>query len=464
MLSVSTTSGLRRGRRAPLLPGLVLGLFAFHLFFPTLAAAAGSDGAHGAAFNDLLLGLVIVLAAAKLCGALFERFGQPGVLGELLAGIVLGNLALAGYSGLDFLAENAVLLALAELGVIILLFEVGLESDFDEMRRVGISSLIVAVLGVVAPMALGYGVSYLFVPDGSVLVHLFVGTTLCATSVGITARVLRDLGHLQRRESKIILGAAVIDDVLGLIVLAVVSGVITSAGAGRSMDAGSIAGIVGKAIGFLFGAMLIGGRVSPRLFRLASFLEVKHMLLVTSFGFCLLLAWLAAVIGLAPIVGAFAAGLILDPVHYQDFRDRGEHSIEELIHPMSGLLVPVFFVMTGAHVDLGALGNPSVLAFGAALSVAAFIGKQVCGLGVVERGLDRLSVGLGMVPRGEVGLIFATVGRSLQAPGPGGQMEPVISAGTFSAVIVMVMVTTLVTPPLLKWSMGRGPAGGARAQ
>lgn len=400
--------------------------------------------------SNLLVGLTVILVGAKLGGELFERIGQPAVLGEILVGILLGNLGLVGFHGLDFLRGSVPLLALSELGVIVLLFEVGLESNIAEMRRVGLSSLLVASLGVGAPMLLGCGVGWLLLPGQSPLVWLFLGATLCATSVGITARVLRDLGQVQRPEAKIVLGAAVIDDVLGLVVLAVVSGVITAAGQGGSLSLVEIGLIVLRAVGFLVGALVIGSFLSPRLFRLAGYLNVRHMLLVTSFGFCLMLAWLAAEIGLAPIVGAFAAGLILDPIHYQDFRDRGEHTVEELIHPIGGLLVPVFFVMTGMNVDLRAMGDLSVLGLAAALTAAAILGKQVCALGVLERGLDRLSVGLGMIPRGEVGLIFANVGRGLALGG-----EPVISPGIFSAVVVMVIVTTLITPPLLKWSLSR---------
>lgn len=469
-------------QRAVLLLGLVLGLLFFRLS-PTQAQTAPhpepqrpaasapapadspashlpangapGDAAHGW-LNDLLLGLVVVLVAAKLGGELMERLGQPAVLGEILAGILLGNAALVGLKQLAFLHGNVPLEALGELGVIILLFEVGLESNIAEMRQVGLSSLLVATVGVVVPMALGFGVARVFIPQAPLLAWVFVGATLCATSVGITARVLRDLGQLRRAESKIVLGAAVIDDVMGLVVLAVVGGIISAVGSGQTLGLGGIVWIVLKATLFLVGSIAIGSYLSPRLFRSASLLNVRHMLLVTAFAFCLLLARLAAEIGLAPIVGAFAAGLILDPVHYQEFRDRGEHTIEELIHPIGGLLVPVFFVLTGMKVDLQALGNPGVLGFAAALTVAAIVGKQVCGLAVVERGLDRLSVGIGMIPRGEVGLIFANVGRTLVLAG-----APVVSAGTFSAVVIMVMVSTLITPPLLKWSFLRSgtPAG-----
>lgn len=465
---------IHRHPKSRLLLGLLLGLMVAQWWVPAGAqpapppatavaepaknpqAASGEEHGGGpGSVNDLLVGLIVVLVGAKLGGELFERLRQPAVLGEILVGILLGNLGLVHFHALDFLRSSHGIMALAELGVIILLFEVGLESNIQEMRRLGLSSLLVATLGVIAPMVLGFGVGRIFLPGESWLVHVFIGATLCATSVGITARVLKDLGQLHRSEAKIVLGAAVIDDVMGLVVLAVVSGVISAAAGGGTLNALGIVVILAKALGFLVGALVIGSYCSPRLFKVASFLNVQHMLLVTSLGFCLLLARLAAEIGLAPIVGAFAAGLILDPVHYQDFRDRGEHTIEELIHPIGGLTVPIFFVMTGMNVDLRAFGDVSILGLAAALTAVAIVGKQVCAFGVLEKGLDRLSVGLGMIPRGEVGLIFANVGRALMITGAGGKLAPVVSAGAFSAVVVMVMVTTLITPPLLKWSLAR---------
>lgn len=426
--------------------------------------AASED--HTSRTNQLLLGLVLILVGAKLGGEIFERMCQPAVLGELLVGILLGNLGMLGFHALDFLKTAEGLAALAELGVILLLFEVGLESNLTEMRRVGLSSLLVATLGVVAPMALGFFTGRIFLPHHPPMVHVFIGATLCATSVGITARVLKDLGQLHRPEARIVLGAAVLDDVMGLVVLAVVSGLIQAAGGGGTLSPWEVATIVLKATGFLLGAVIIGGWLSPVMFRVAGFLNVTHMLLVTSLGFCFLLAWGAAQIGLAPIVGAFAAGLILDPIHYQDFRDRGSHTIEELIHPITGFLVPIFFVVTGAHVDVSALGNTSILGFAAALSLVAVLGKQICAVGVLERGLDRVSVGVGMIPRGEVGLIFANIGLTLRLPGTDGTLEPVVDAGTFSAIVLVVMATTLITPPLLKWTLARSagtPPDGAQS-
>ncbi len=418
----------------------------------------GSQVHHTSPVTPVLLGLVIILAAAKLGGEIAERFHQPAVLGELVAGVVIGNLVLVGFSGFAFLATNDGIAILAEIGVILLLFEVGLESNIGEMLSVGASSLLVAVLGVVVPFFLGWGVSAWFLPDEEILVHLFIGATLCATSVGITARVLTDLGKVTTRESKIILGAAVIDDVLGLVILAVISGVITAANTGGSLASLDVLLIVLKAAGFLVGAILLGGWLSPRLFRVFSRLQIRGMLLTLALTFCFFLAYLANVIELAPIVGAFAAGLILEEAHYRDFLNRGDHQLEELIHPITIFLVPVFFVLMGIKVDLSTFGEKGVLGFAALLSVAAIAGKMICALGVVEKGLDRLSVAVGMVPRGEVGLIFAGIGASLVLHG-----RPVISSPIFSAVVIMVIVTTLMTPPVLKITLARGDRKKAQA-
>lgn len=408
-------------------------------------------GGHVSPVTPVLLALVIILVAAKVGGELAERVEQPAVLGELVAGVILGNLALLGYHGLDFLATNEGVTIIAEIGVVLLLFEVGLESNVREMVSVGLSSLLVAVLGVIAPFFLGWGVSAWMLPQEDLLVHIFIGATLCATSVGITARVLTDLGKVTSREAKIVLGAAVIDDVLGLVILAVVSGVITAADTGGHLASLDVLLIVLKAIGFLVGAIVIGAWISPRLFRFTSKLKTRGLLLTVSLAFCFLLSYLANAIGLAPIVGAFAAGLILEKTHYREHLERGEHELEELIHPIAIFLVPVFFVLMGIRVDLSTFGQQGVLGFAAALSIAAILGKMICALGVVEKGLDRLSVAIGMVPRGEVGLIFAGIGAALVLRG-----KPVISVPIFSAVVIMVIVTTLMTPPVLKITLSRG--------
>jgi Kef-type K+ transport system membrane component KefB len=418
---------------------------------PSLPSLTGTAAAHGGPVVPVLIGLVVILLAAKIGGEVFERIGQPAVLGELLFGIVLGNLALVGFGGLAFLQGSPGIEILAQLGVILLLFQVGLESNVAEMLSVGWSSLLVAVLGVIAPFFLGWGVSAWLLPREEPLAHVFIGATLCATSVGITARVLADLGRLSIREAKIILGAAVIDDVLGLVILSVVSGVIGAANTGGSLSSLDALVIVAKAIAFLAGAVLIGGWLSRRVFRLAGFLRTQGILLALSLAVCFLLSYLADRIGLATIVGAFAAGLILDGVRYRDLGERTKHTIEELIQPIAGFLVPVFFVLMGVRVDLASFGQAGVLGFAAMLSLAAILGKMICAAGVLERRLDRVSVAVGMVPRGEVGLIFAGIGAQLLLHG-----RHVIVPPVFAAVVAMVIVTTLVTPPALKLTLARG--------
>ena len=234
----------------------------------TVAGNASTGGAE-APTAAILLALAVILAAAKLGGDLATRAGQPAVLGELVAGVLLGNLGLIGVSWAESFKANVTLDTLALLGVIILLFEVGLESTVRDMLKVGLTSLLVAVLGVVTPFALGWGVGALLLPERSAYVHAFLGATLTATSVGITARVLRDLGKGQSPEARVILGAAVIDDVFGLVILAVVGGVIQAANTGAELSYGDAGMIVGKAALFLFGAVALGLVISPRLFGLA---------------------------------------------------------------------------------------------------------------------------------------------------------------------------------------------------
>jgi Kef-type K+ transport system membrane component KefB len=435
---------------------LICGTSLLCLSTPVKAAAGVETGAAAHGLDPMvLLGLAVILIVAKLGSELFERIKQPAVLGELVAGIIVGNLALSGFMAAESLKTNEIIGALAEIGVIILLFEVGLESNLGEMLEVGWSSLLVAVAGVIVPFFLGWGVSAYFIPNEARLGHVFIGATLCATSVGITARVLKDMGRLQAREARIILGAAVIDDVLGLLILAVVAGAIKAAATGAALSMPDVGIIAGKSVAFLFGAVAIGHYVTPHIFRRAGRFESRGVLLALSLSFCFLLAWVAALVGLAPIVGAFAAGLVLDEVHFETFEEKGKHGLQRLIAPVSAVLVPIFFVLMGLKVDLRAFARVELLGFAACLTAAAILGKQICSLAVAERGLNRLAVGLGMIPRGEVGLIFAGIGATLMLPNAQGVMERVINADTFGVIVIMVIVTTLVTPPALKWAMAR---------
>ena len=458
----------------------------------TPAAAAESSSAapdteeehgHQNPVTPVLMAIVMILFLAKVGGDLFERMNLPAVLGELTVGILLGNFAfLTGSHMIDeyflephlpaeglpavvaplddasaeevFYNPAAMIKILAEIGVVLLLFEVGLESTVREMMSVGASSMLVAVLGVIAPMILGWLVGWTLIREAGAEVHAFLGATLCATSVGITARVLKDLGRSKQRESQIILGAAVIDDVLGLVILTVVSGVIIS----RAFHIGTMTLVILKAAGFLFGAVLLGAVIFTKpLFKAATYLRGHGMLVSVALVICFGFSWLATLVELQPIVGAFAAGLILERAHYRELGEKeNHHDLAEALAPISALLVPIFFVQMGTQVKLESFQSSSVWGLAAALTFVAIVGKQVCALGVLEKGLNRLAVGLGMIPRGEVGLIFAGVGKSLRIDG-----RPVIDDNTFSAIVVMVMVTTMVTPPLLKWALTRKqPAEG----
>ncbi len=435
-------------------------LFAIGLLFATQIVFASNDSStEGNASHGLnpmvLIGVALMIIVAKLGGEVFERFKQPAVLGELIGGILVGNLALLGFTSIESLKTDQVINALAEIGVIILLFEVGLESNLTEMMKVGWSALLVAVAGVIAPFFLGWGVAAYFLPAEATLTHIFIGATLCATSVGITARVLKDMGKLQTRESRIILGAAVIDDVLGLLILAVVAGSIKASAQGGTLAVSDVALIAGKSIAFLVGAIVIGRYLVPQLFRGTNHLESRGVLLALTIAFCFFLAWVAGLVGLAPIVGAFAAGLVLDEAHFEHLDNHNKRDLEELIAPLSTILVPIFFVLMGLKVDLKAFARMDVLGFAATLTLVAIIGKQVCSLATVEKGINRLAIGLGMIPRGEVGLIFAGYGVTLTLPNAQGLQEPVINAATFAAIVIMVIITTLVTPPVLKWSMAK---------
>ncbi|MEW5851429.1 MAG: cation:proton antiporter [Myxococcota bacterium] len=432
---------LRPRRLAGWLPVLAL-------LWPLSASASDAHADPSAAVG---LYLAVLLMAAKLGGHLARALGQPAVLGELVIGVILGNLGHLGVHGLAPITTDPHVDLLARLGVVLLLFEVGLESTVGQMLKVGVGALLVASAGVVVPFALGWLAAALLLPQASSYVHAFLGATLTATSVGITARVFQDLGRSTSPESRLILGAAVLDDVMGLVILAVVGGVISAADVGTTPSWSGIAWIVVKAGGFLVVSLGLGVWLSPRMFSLASRLNTGGVLLAMGLSFCFVLAYLANAIGLAPIVGAFAAGLLLEDVHYRDFRDRGEHSLEELLAPVTSFLVPVFFVVMGMRTDLATFAQGDVLGLAAALTVVGIVGKLAAGLGVLDKGIRRLTVGIGMIPRGEVGLIFANIGMGLSVAG-----EPVISKSTFSAVVIMVIVTTMITPPLLTWSMGRG--------
>ncbi|MFA5750886.1 MAG: cation:proton antiporter [Candidatus Paceibacterota bacterium] len=434
---------------------LSLGTFAF--------ASGGEEGAHGPVQTLLWMGVVLLFA---MLGRFIEKAKQPSVLGELLIGVLLGNLGLIGISLFEPIKSDVFVSFLAELGVIILLFQVGLESNLSDMKKVGIKASLVAVVGVIVPFVLGaFAVGPWLLPEASFNAHLFLGAALTATSVGITARVFKDFGKLQTKEAQIVLGAAVIDDVLGLIILAVVSALVTVGAVGI----GIISWIIAKAVLFLVGSVLIGKLGAPYISKFFSRINTGVGAKITlAIVFALFYSAVAGLIGLAPIVGAFAAGLILDPVHFKHFKKpksaldleeeavnlTGEQKerlekkashytekhIEELLEPIGHFIIPIFFVLTGINVNLSALFDFKILLVALAITIVAFFGKYVTGF-VAGKDVNKNIIGFGMVPRGEVGLIFATIGMGLG----------VLSDELFSVIVIMVIFTTLLVPPILAY-------------
>jgi Kef-type K+ transport system membrane component KefB/predicted amino acid-binding ACT domain protein len=375
----------------------------------------------------VLLELFLILVAAKVFAELADRVEVPAVIGEILAGILLGP----SVSGL--VESSDVVFVLAEIGVLVLLLQVGLETDPAELGRVGRAALSVAVLGVAAPFVTGAATG-IALGEGTETA-IFLGAALTATSVGITARVFGDLRALATTEARIVLGAAVADDVLGLVILTVVTKVVVDG----SVSAGTVASTVALALAFLAVTALIGVRLVPRGFdaidrRARSGATVVVAGVALALGF----AVLADAAQLAPIIGAFMAGLALG-------RTRQHERIERDVTSLGNVFVPIFFVFIGLETDLGAFAEPSVLAVAAVLSVVAVVGKLLAATGAWGTRADRLAIGLAMIPRGEVGLIFATLGLR----------TGVLDAELYAALLAVVLVTTVMTPPLLRARMAR---------
>ena len=395
-------------------------------FLTSYLAAAGGAGE----FEALLLALVATIAATKIFGEIAQRLGQPAVLGELIAGIVLGGSVLAV---LD--PTQPVMHAFAELGVLILLFEIGLHTDLRALARVGSVALTVGIVGVVVPLFAGIAISRALGLD--LMPSLVAGAALTATSIGISARVLSDLGQLKTPEGQVVIGAAVLDDVVGLIILSVVGSLV----AGAELSVGGVTRTAAPAIGFVVVSVVLGSVVIPPLFRLVEHVRVTGALGVIALSFALGFAWLASRSGSAMIIGAFAAGLILHPTPQRK-------EIERSATQLGYFFVPIFFASVGAAVDLEALASREALVVGGALIIVGVLGKIAAGFAPWWFRGRKLMVGIAMVPRGEVGLIFAQMGLA----------AGVLSAANFGALMLMVVVTTLVTPPLLGLIVSRRPA------
>ncbi|HEY5644257.1 MAG TPA: cation:proton antiporter [Woeseiaceae bacterium] len=457
--------------------------------------ATGSITGHGDPIAPVILGVTGILAFAIIGRVAARKMGQPTVLGELLMGILLGNVA--WYLGIDLIAllregprifelvhqilagapvadaaidmfgaekgaevariitgpHGGELMQVAQsvdtfsrYGVIFLLFMVGLQTDLDEMREVGADSIRVALLGVALPLLLGFATVWLLQPALTFSAALFVAATLCATSIGITANVLEDLKFDTSREGHIILGAAVYDDILGLMLLAIVSGIVITG----SLEVFQVFKVVALSALFLVAAAALGPTIVRASAKLMARLDLVEAKMFTSYLFVMVLAWAANLAGLATIIGAFAAGVILHDSYFyqhQDRRLRRVITIRQLIMPLEVVLVPIFFILIGVQVKLESFMSLPVLIIAGGLLVAAVIGKLASGIGA-RRPARRLVIGVGMMPRGEVGLVFAAIGRTLG----------VIDDAMFAAIVLMVIVTTLAAPPWLKALVGNRAA------
>lgn len=440
-------------------------LFRFAAESSHVAEAASESASHGGVkhFGLIFLMFAIVLVAGKL-GNFVEKFGQPGVIGELLAGIVLAAIGYAGWGLIGDITISPEISFLASFGAVLLLFSIGLESNIHEMKRVGPSALLVALIGVVVPFVLGaFVLGPLFYGDESLNARLFLGASLVATSVGITASVFRALKLSRRKVAKTVLGAAVIDDVLGLIVLAVVSALAT----GGTVTVASVALIAAKSFGFLGGSLIVGTVLAKPLSRGFSYITSGIGMKVTlAIGFALVFGYVAELFGLEPIIGAFAAGLLLEEVHFNSFdqpeivhdletlkyddkhdkekvdaliKKHNHGHVDDLIASISHIFVPVFFVYTGLQVDIQSLLNVNLYVIAILISIVAIISKFIAGFGAKGSKTEKMLVGAAMVPRGEVGLIFAATGKSLG----------VLNDDLFSVIILVVIITTFIAPPVI---------------
>jgi Kef-type K+ transport system membrane component KefB len=434
------------------------------LFPPLLATSAANAPI---VLNSVLLSLVVIYLASKLGAEAAKRFDLPPVLGELIAGVVVGISALHliifpgnGLTAADsvimqflqqvsplnpaalsavFASQSEIIGVLAELGVIILLFEIGLESDLRQLQEVGPQAVVVACVGVAAPFAAGTaGLMLIF--QVAAIPAIFAGAALTATSIGITSKVLSEISQLKSKEGQIIVGAAIIDDVLGIIVLSVVASLAKTG----KIDVANVVYLIFSATAFLIGSIFLGGLFNKTFITVVENLKTRGNIIVPAFTFAFFMAFLGNAIHLEAILGAFAAGLVLDET---DTRN----DLDALIKPVADLFVPIFFVTVGARADLGVL-NPTIdsnrqgLIIAVFLIVVAIVGKLITGWAVFgQPGINRLAIGVGMIPRGEVGLVFAGIGTN----------SGIIDKPLAAAIIIMVIITTFLAPPFLRIAFGK---------
>lgn len=464
-------------------------------FFPGVLFAQSLPKTEHDPVATVILWVTLIFSMAIFGRYLARRFHQPGVLGELLMGVVLGNVcyyfglplimvlregsaifsiiadllrglplqeavnssipnayyasqisaALGGDGGVETIKIAYVLDMFSRFGVIFLLFMVGLESSVKELRNTGRESFCVAIIGVLLPILFGFVVAYLLLPNATYQANLFVAATLCATSIGISARVLTELKKLQTREARTILGAAVLDDILGLIILAVVSNIVLNG----QVDIFVISQVIVSALLFFAGAIFLGPWVLRKSIHYVDFLDLWEAKLFISFVFVMALSWLATLVQLAAIIGAFAAGMIINDTYFETDKSRKHiFRIKDLVAPLEFVLAPLFFMLIGLQVKLESFFDIHVIIMASGLIIAAIVGKLLSGLGASRKD-DRLLIGIGMMPRGEVGLVFASIGRTLG----------VMSDQLFSAVVLMIIVTTFIVPPLLKMRFSRHEKG-----
>lgn len=439
--------------------------------FMTFESFAIHDEGH--LFSETILWIAILLLFARV-GGFIKRWGQPRLIGEVIMGIILGNLILFGIPWFQGVQENETIAFLAELGVVLLLFQAGLESNLEGMKKTGVRAILVACAGALFPFALGAFVAApLLLPEEPFTTHLFIGAALTATSVGIAAQLFKHYGLIRSREAQIVLGAAVMDDVLGMVLLPVLMAMVTAG----ALTAWLIGSMALQAIVFLFGSVILGHIASPYISRFFSLIDpgsgTKFTIAICT---CLVFAALAGIIGIAPIIGAFAAGLFLDPVHFNTFRHKKtlrelknisnklsdkdrevlestlhhyeEKEVEDLIDPLARLMVPLFFITIGMAVDARLLFNPETILIAVAIFAVAIVARMSAAY-LAGPGSDKKVIGVSLIPNGEVGLVYAALGRELG----------VVNDEVF-AIVITVMVLSTILAPLVLNKLLRAKTGG----
>ncbi len=473
---------------------------------PVIGWSMEGEVSHSDPVIPILLALTIVTLVALMGREIAQRFDQPSVLGELIIGILIGNIGYwlgndwisvlrefsAVFNALTLTFENNITLEMAltqhlepalteellpiltssqgnqiieviqvidifsRIGLLFLLFVVGLESSIHELSASIKPGIRVAAIGVVAPFALGFGTMELFAPEAHWSSALMVAIALCATSIGITAHVFHELKMESTRTAHIVLSAAVIDDVLGLILMAIGIDIIFRG----SFDITTVLYSISQAIMFLASIYLLVPFIIRFMIRYLHNFALWEAELFVSFLLLTVLSWMADFVGLSAIVGAFAAGLILSNNEFTYWKKKGRRStdkeegkayyldqeIKDQIRPFEAILAPIFFVLMGTQVKLEAFLNQEIVLLATALTVVAVAGKLLSGLGATGN-LPRFAIGAGMVPRGEVALILASLGKTVG----------VLNSTLFTAVVMMTIITTLIGPPLLKWQLNKTP-------